>query len=121
MRTVELQYDLPLELIAQRPVEPRDPSLLLALDRAPRRCGPSRAERSADKPCLTTCPVGSLSEGVYDVPACVAHISSPAGDACLALSCRARRACPVGRDYAYGPDQSRFHMEAFVRARRSHQ
>ena len=83
----------------------------------PREERPSPCDSCADKPCLTTCPVGALSESGYDVPACVAHISSPAGDDCLALSCRARRACPVGRDYAYGPDQARFHMAAFVTAR----
>ena len=83
----------------------------------PREERPSPCDGCADKPCLTTCPVGALSESGYDVPACVAHISSRAGDDCLALSCRARRACPVGRDNAYGPDQARFHMAAFVRAR----
>ena len=55
----------------------------------------------------------------YDVPACVAHISTPAGEDCLALSCRARRACPVGRIYTYSPKQSRFHMAAFLRALRA--
>lgn len=34
MRLAELQYDLPPELIAQHPVEPRDSSRLLVLDRA---------------------------------------------------------------------------------------
>jgi hypothetical protein len=29
--------------------------------------------------------------------------------------CRARRACPVGRDYRYAPDQAAFHMRPFRR------
>ncbi len=77
---------------------------------------PSPCESCADKPCLATCPVGALRPGGYDVPACVAHISTPAGEDCIALSCRARRACPIGRIYTYPPKQSRFHMAAFIRA-----
>ncbi len=73
-------------------------------------------ESCADKPCLSTCPVAALRPEGYDVPACVAHISTPAGEDCIALSCRARRACPVGRIYTYSPEQSRFHMSAFIRA-----
>ena len=80
---------------------------------------PSPCESCADKPCLTTCPVGALRPEGYDVPACVAHISTAAGDDCLALSCRARRACPIGRIYTYSPEQSRFHMAAFLRAVRA--
>lgn len=79
---------------------------------------PSPCESCADRPCLTACPVGALSLGGYDVPACAGHIASPAGADCMAHSCRARRACPVGQDRTYGPDQSRFHMTAFLRARR---
>ena len=80
---------------------------------------PTPCESCADKPCLSTCPVGALRPGGYDVPACVEHISTPAGEDCLALSCRARRACPIGRIYTYSPEQSRFHMEAFLRAQRA--
>jgi hypothetical protein len=31
--------------------------------------------------------------------------------------CLARRACPVGTDYAYDPRQAAFHMTAFLAAR----
>ena len=31
--------------------------------------------------------------------------------------CLARRACPVGAEYAHGAEQAGFHMRAFLRAR----
>lgn len=71
----------------------------------------------ADKPCLTSCPVGALTPGRLDVAACVDHVRSPTGDGCRSAGCRARRACPVGRDHAYAPDQAAFHMAAFLGAR----
>lgn len=80
-------------------------------DRRPRPCDDCR-----DRPCLTACPVGALGEGVYDVGACVAHIVRPEGEDCLDEGCRARRACPVGRDTVYAHAQARFHMSAFIRA-----
>ena len=84
----------------------------------PRGAPPSPCQGCAEKPCLTTCPVGALEAGRYDVPACVAHISTPAGRACLEGGCLARHACPVGRGHAYAPDQARFHMESFLAAQR---
>lgn len=87
----------------------------LALPAPDRR--PSPCEICADRPCLATCPVGAFSVQGYDVPACASHIASPAGGDCMALGCRARRACPVGRSYTYSPEQNRFHMEAFLTAR----
>ena len=47
METSELDYDLPQELIAQRPVEPRDSSRLLVYER---RTGAVRHRRFADLP-----------------------------------------------------------------------
>ncbi len=69
----------------------------------------------ADRPCLATCPVGAFTPGGYDVAACVNHVSSAAGADCLGQGCRARRACPVGQDSIYQPEQAEFHMTAFVR------
>lgn len=71
-----------------------------------------------ERPCLTACPVSAFSEGGgYDVPACAGHLRSDEGEDCIALGCRARRACPVGRDHVYDPEQAAFHMQAFLRAR----
>ncbi|MDH3316626.1 MAG: hypothetical protein OER43_12800 [Gammaproteobacteria bacterium] len=69
-----------------------------------------------DRPCLTTCPVEAFSESGYHVPRCVAHVDSPAGSECLTGGCLARRACPVGRKYAYAAVQAEFHTRAFVEA-----
>ncbi len=71
-----------------------------------------------DKPCLTTCPVSAFGPEGYDVADCVGHIETPQGADCIALGCRARRACPIGRAYVYDPPQAEFHMEAFLGARR---
>jgi len=90
---------------------------------------PARQERAkpcdscAEKPCLATCPVGAFTPAGhdparYDVAACAGHVGAPAGADCLGLGCRARRACPIGRDYLYDGPQARFHMAAFLAARR---
>ncbi len=63
-------------------------------------------------PCKTACPVGAFNDG-YDVTACKAHVTSPAGADCRNNGCLARRACPVGRGRRL-PVQSAFHMEAFL-------
>jgi len=84
----------------------------------PRPALASPCESCAEKPCLSTCPVGAFSAQGYDVAACAAHIETAAGADCMDLGCRARRACPVGRAHVYGPAQARFHMEAFRANRR---
>lgn len=70
-----------------------------------------------EKPCLSACPVDAFAGGIYDTAACVAHIAGPEGKDCLTLGCRARRACPIGRDWIPEPDKAAFHMRAFKRAR----
>ena len=68
-------------------------------------------------PCLTACPVDAFASGSYDVPRCVAHITSPHGAACREGGCLVRHACPAGRDAAPPAEQCRFHMDAFIHAR----
>jgi hypothetical protein len=77
--------------------------------------GLSPCETCSGRWCLKTCPVGAFSEAHYDVAACVGHLKSTAGGDCMAKGCRARRACPVGAEHAYGPEQASFLMRAFLR------
>ena len=76
-------------------------------------------ESCEDKPCLSACPVDAFEGGVYDVPTCVAHIATPQGADCLGQGCKARHACPIGRDWAPTPPQATFHMGAYLRARQN--
>lgn len=69
-----------------------------------------------DKPCLNSCPVSAFTEDGYDVPACAAWLDENRRGDCMTQGCRARRACPVGRDYHYQADHARFHMQRFLQA-----
>lgn len=85
----------------------------------PREEAPNPCAACTAKPCTTTCPVGAIAaDGGYDVPACLDHLQTQDGAACMDGGCLARRACPVGRGSAYVDEQMRFHMAAFVKAQR---
>jgi hypothetical protein len=88
------------------------------LDLPPRADRPSPCAACAARPCLAACPAGAVTAAGYDAPACVGHLSGAMGADCLDGGCLARRACPVGRQHAYGPEQQRFHMAAFLAANR---
>jgi hypothetical protein len=75
----------------------------------------SPCDSCAERPCLTTCPVGAFTRLGYDVPGCAGHLDTPDGADCMEEGCRARRACPVGRGYRYLPAQAEFHMLPFRR------
>jgi len=77
---------------------------------------PSPCDSCSGRWCWKACPVGAFSSAGYDVAACVVHLKSAAGADCMGLGCRARRACPVGTEHAYGREQANFLMEAFLRA-----
>src|SRR5690625_3035178 len=66
-------------------------------------------------PCLAACPVNAFANGRYDVPSCLAHVTSAKGAMCRA-GCLVRIACPAGADMALPVEQLAFHMAAFLRA-----
>ena len=74
---------------------------------------PSPCLSCSAKPCLTTCPVTAVTPDGYDVDLCKSHIATPAGRDCM-QGCKARRACPVSQSFGRLPEQSAFHMRAFV-------
>jgi hypothetical protein len=77
----------------------------------------SPCERCRDRSCQTACPVHAFKEGSFDVDACTSHVLSTAGADCRENGCLARRACPVGAEFRYAPQQARFHMSAFLGTR----
>ena len=74
---------------------------------------PCACDTCQDKPCINTCPVGALELHRYDVPLCSAHLATP-GNRCMAHSCLARLACPVGGKYVYSTEMGQFHMGKFL-------
>jgi hypothetical protein len=77
----------------------------------------SPCESCVSKPCLTACPVEAFSATGFDVDVCADWLRKREGAACLGGGCLARRACPVGADYAQALEQAGFHMRAFLAAR----
>lgn len=71
-------------------------------------------DRCVEKPCLQVCPVDAFGPDGYDWQGCKAHVASPQGKICLGGGCLARRACPVGAEYAYEEAHQAFHMAAYV-------
>lgn len=69
----------------------------------------------AGRPCLTACPVGAFRPEGYAVADCRAYLHTLSGQPCVVKGCAARRACPVGRSFAYAQPHGQFHMMAFRR------
>ena len=89
----------------------------VAFDLPHNSAGAHPCESCQDKPCLSACPVSAFDGEGYDVAACGQHVLSTAGEDCMHGGCKARLACPVGREYQYHPRQMQFHMRAFQAAR----
>ena len=68
-----------------------------------------------DKPCMTVCPVGAVTESGFSVTKCHQYLGDVAGQAgCMRSGCLARNACPVGSRHRYPDSQIRFHMQALT-------
>lgn len=94
-------------LLIDRPLDPEGQPV------PPRHHHP--CESCADRPCLTTCPVGAFTDERYDFEACVDHLAT-SKNACREGGCLARVACPVGRDHRYQQPHASFHMEQLLKA-----
>lgn len=68
---------------------------------------------TCDRPCLTACPVGALTEDGYDTSACHSFLDTEAGAPCMTRGCAVRRACPVSQSYGRRDIQSAWHMRRF--------
>ncbi len=84
---------------------------------------PARAEAEspcascAERPCLSACPVDAFTPAGYEVIGCADALRAAEGRACMEGGCLARRACPVGREFAPTAARAAFHMRAFLAAR----
>lgn len=67
------------------------------------------------KPCLSACPTGAYSVSGFDHAACLSHVRSPAGVACMAGGCLARNACPHGAGFRYPAEVQAYHQSWFAR------
>ena len=72
----------------------------------------------AEQPCLRRCPVDAFDGSGYDVPACTDYLGANPLAECHAIGCLARYACPVAPELRYLPEQGRFHLQAFLEARK---
>lgn len=79
------------------------------------KTGTSPCPTCADRPCLSACPVGAISEAGYDLSACHEYLDTPEGADCMENGCAVRRSCPVSKSYNRNPVQSAHHMKAFHR------
>ncbi len=67
-----------------------------------------------DRPCVSACPVGALSDAYfYKLDDCHSFLETPGGRHCMTGGCLARRACPVSQAFGRDPAQSALHMEYF--------
>jgi hypothetical protein len=70
------------------------------------------------RPCLHSCPVGAFDDSGYDVDRCATHLQQTPQADCNTRGCQARYACPVAPGLRYTAAQSRFHLSAFLDARK---
>ena len=78
---------------------------------------PSPCESCSGRWCLKTCPVGAVLRRRLRRRRLRGPPPKRRGWGLYGRGCRARRACPVGAEHAYGVEQTSFAMRAFLKAR----
>lgn len=68
----------------------------------------------SDKPCLSACPVDAYFERAFAYQACLGHLRSGRGQACMTSGCMARNACPYGSEFRYPADVQAHHQRYFA-------
>jgi hypothetical protein len=72
----------------------------------------------ATRPCLHNCPVDAFDGNGYDVDRCASYLLQNPQAECHSRGCLARYACPVATELSYLPAQGKFHLAAFLNARK---
>ena len=68
-----------------------------------------------DQPCVTACPVNAFEvEMEFDARACYTHLREQQDTVCR-TGCQARLSCPYASEFRYHPDQTGFHMDAYIK------
>ena len=80
--------------------------------------GESPCFSCATKPCLQRCPVDAFDDNGYDVDRCANYLFETPRAECHSQGCLARYACPVAVELSYVPEQGKFHLQAFLNARK---
>lgn len=70
------------------------------------------------QPCLHRCPVDAFDGNGYDVDRCADFLLQTPQAECRSRGCLARYACPVATELSYLPEQGKFHLDAFLNARK---
>jgi len=68
---------------------------------------------TCDKPCISACPVNTISESGWDWESCMKFRIS---DETCAKSCASRRACPYGEEEQYSEDQLQYHHKFVLKS-----
>jgi hypothetical protein len=91
------------------------PEFAVVEDKTP---GESPCLSCDSKPCLQRCPVGAFDGNSYDVDRCAGYLLQTPQAECHSRGCLARYACPIAPQLSYVPAQGKFHLQAFLNARK---
>ena len=81
----------------------------------PINCEKSPCE-TCEAPCKNACPVDAFKETSYDSYACKSYLSIKTGqNMCSGNGCHVRISCPLSAKNGRHPEQTKFHMKAFLK------